>query len=166
MTIEIVPTPPAPFGYSYLIRAASTLQSPFLLATRLYWGWQFCETGWGKLTHLDRTTQFFQSLGIPFPELNVIIAGSTECFGGLLLFFGLASRLVSLPLIFTLIVAYVTSEQTALHTLFSNPDNFVSAAPFEFMFAALIVLIFGPGRFSLDYGIGKYFFGLHPRREG
>ena len=165
MNIVVVPNVPAPFGYGYLIRAASWLQSPLLLALRLYWGWQFCETGWGKLTHLDKVTQFFQSLGIPFPELNVILAGSTECFGGLLLLFGLASRLVSLPLIFTMVVAYLTSEQPAIHSLFSDPDKFVSAAPFQFMLTALIVLIFGPGIFSLDYLIGKYLFGLHPQPE-
>ena len=38
MNIEIVPAPAAPFGYSYLIRAGSALQSPLLLAIRLYWG--------------------------------------------------------------------------------------------------------------------------------
>ena len=30
-------------------RSFSFLQSPFLLAVRLYWGWQFAQTGWGKL---------------------------------------------------------------------------------------------------------------------
>ena len=165
MNIETVPTPVAPFGYHYLIRAGCALQSLFLLGTRLYWGWQFHNTGWGKLTHLEKTTGFFQSLHIPFPEFNAILAGSTECFGGLLLFFGLGSRLVSIPLIFTMIVAYATSEQTALQSIFSDPDKFVSADPFEFLFASLIVLIFGPGKFSLDYLIGKYHFGLYPRRE-
>ena len=161
--IEVVPARPVPFGYGYLIRAASALQSALLLAIRLYWGWQFHNTGWGKLTHLEKTTSFFQSLGIPFPEFNAILAGSTECFGGLLLLLGLGSRLVALPLIFTMIVAYATSEQPALHALFSNPDKFVSADPFAFLLASVIILIFGPGKYSLDYLIGKYHFGLYPR---
>ena len=42
-------------------------QSPLLLAIRLYWGWQFAQDGWGKLTHLDRVTQFFTSLNLPAP---------------------------------------------------------------------------------------------------
>ena len=29
-------------------------QSLLLLAVRLYWGWQFAQTGWGKLTHISR----------------------------------------------------------------------------------------------------------------
>jgi uncharacterized membrane protein YphA (DoxX/SURF4 family) len=44
--------------YRLLIRAASSLQSPFLLAVRLYWGWQMAQTGWGKLGNLDHVTGF------------------------------------------------------------------------------------------------------------
>ena len=55
--------------YRLLIRAASSLQSPFLLAVRLYWGWQFAQTGWGKLGNLDHVTQFFTSLGISAPGI-------------------------------------------------------------------------------------------------
>ena len=36
--------------YNLFVRALSSLQSPFLLAVRLYWGWQFMQAGWGKLT--------------------------------------------------------------------------------------------------------------------
>jgi hypothetical protein len=31
--------------YRLLVRVSSSLQSPFLLAARLYWGWQFMQTG-------------------------------------------------------------------------------------------------------------------------
>ena len=53
-----------------------------------------------------------------------------------------------------MLVAYLTAENEALHAFFSDPDKFVSATPFQFMFAALLVLIFGPGAFSLDRWIG------------
>jgi putative oxidoreductase len=143
--------------YQVFIRAANCLQCPLLLAMRLYWGWAFFQTGKGKLMNLDRTTGFFESLHIPMPHLNAIIAGSTECFGGLLLMLGLASRLISIPLIFTMIIAYVTADSEALHAIFSDPDKFVSAAPFQFLLTALIVLAFGPGRISLDWLIGWKF---------
>src|SRR5690348_2415855 len=77
------------------VRAAGYLQSPLLLAIRLYWGWQFFQTGKGKLMNLDRTAEFFQSLHIPMPRLNACLAGGTECIGGLLLLLGLGSRLIS-----------------------------------------------------------------------
>ena len=35
--------------YRLLIRLANSLQSPFLLAVRLYWGWLFAQDGWGSL---------------------------------------------------------------------------------------------------------------------
>jgi putative oxidoreductase len=138
-------------GYGLLIRAASLLQSPLLLALRLYWGWQFFETGKGKLMNHEKVTEFFVSLHIPFPSFNVYLAGSTECFGGLLLLVGLGSRLVSLPLIFTLMVAYATAEIDTVKNIFADPDKFVTATPFLFMLACVIVLAFGPGKFSLDW---------------
>jgi putative oxidoreductase len=129
---------------------ASYLPDPLLLAIRLYWGWQFFQTGKGKLMNLEGTTGFFTELGIPFPQLNAIMAGSTECFGGLLLLVGFASRLTAVPLIFTMMVAYLTADREALTGIFSDPDSFVTAAPFLFMFAAVIVFTFGPGRYSID----------------
>ena len=112
--------------YELLVRAASNCQSVFLLAIRLYWGWQFCQTGWGKLHNLPNVTEFFAGLGIPFPGFNAVLAGSTECFGGALLLLGLGSRLVALPLIFTMIVAYATDGKEAVQAIFSDPDKFVT----------------------------------------
>ena len=144
--------------YNLWVKAVSCLQSPLLLAMRLYWGWQFFQTGKGKLMNLDRTTNFFQSLNIPHPHLNAVMAGSAECFGGLCLLLGLGSRVLTIPLIFTMIIAYVTAESDALHAIFSDPDKFVTATPFEFMLTAIIVLVFGPGKFSLDYLIARLWF--------
>ena len=126
------------------------LQPVLLLAVRGWWGWSFFLTGKGKLTHLEKTTEFFTSLNLPLPKLNAIMAGSTECFGGALLLLGLFSRVVSVPLIFTMVVAYATADKDALAAIFSDTDKFVSATPFPFLLAALLVLAFGPGKLSLD----------------
>jgi putative oxidoreductase len=144
--------------YNLWVKAVSCLQSPLLLVMRLYWGWQFFEIGKGKLMNIDRTANFFQSLNIPHPHLNAVMAGSTECFGGLCLLLGLGSRILTIPLIFTMIIAYKTAESDALHAIFSDPDKFVTATPFEFMLTAIIVLVFGPGKFSLDYLIARVWF--------
>lgn len=130
--------------------AAVFLQSPLLLGIRLYWGWQFAQTGWGKLMNLDRTVGFFDSLGLPWPKVNAVLAGGTECVGGLLLALGLFARPASVPLIFTMLVAYWTADRDALNVIFTDPDQFVSAAPFLFLLASLVVLAFGPGKLSLD----------------
>lgn len=134
---------------------ANFLRSPLLLVIRLYWGWSFAQTGWGKLTHLDRTAGFLASLNIPAPKLNAIMAGGTECLGGILLALGLFARPASLPLIFTMLVAYWTADRDALVAVTSDPDKFVTAAPFLFLLASLLVLAFGPGKLSLDAWLGR-----------
>jgi putative oxidoreductase len=141
--------------YALYVSLVSKLQSPFLLVMRLYWGWQFFLTGKGKLLNLDRTAAFFATLNIPAPKLNAIMAGSTECFGGLLLLLGLGSRIATVPLIFTMLVAYLTADPDKIKGVFNNPDAFVTAAPFLFLLTCVIVLIFGPGIFSLDAAIAR-----------
>jgi len=137
-------------GYGFLVKAASYLQSPVLLVMRLYWGWSFFQTGLGKLQHLERTADFFQSIGIPLPGLNAAMAGTVECVGGLLLLAGLASRLTAIPLIVTMIVAYLTDGIDTVKNIFSEPDKFTGADPFLFLLTAVLVLAFGPGAISLD----------------
>ena len=139
--------------YMLFVSAVSHLQSPFLLVVRLYWGWQFYQTGLGKLMHIGKVIGFFTSLGIPFPAFNAYFVSCLECFGGVLLLLGLGSRLVALPLAFDMFVAYVTADREALLSFFSEPGKFYGADPYTFLFAALLILIFGPGRISLDHGI-------------
>jgi putative oxidoreductase len=136
--------------YALFLRAANSLQSPFLLAIRLYWGWQFWQTGWGKLSNISRPIEYFTSLGIPAPAFTAHFIGILEAGGGILLMLGLASRLIALPLVVDMIMAYVIADRDALHAIFSKQDDFYKADPFTFLFASLIILIFGPGWFSLD----------------
>jgi putative oxidoreductase len=135
---------------SLLSTAGSWLRSPFLLVVRVYWGWQFMQTGWGKLHGLDQVAGYFGSLGIPAPRLNAIVASSTELGCGTLIALGLLSRFASPPLVFCMCVAYATAEKESLHATFANADKFTSATPFLFMLAAVIVFVFGPGRLALD----------------
>ena len=136
--------------YGLLIRAASSLQSPFLLAVRLYWGWQFAQTGWGKLGNLDHVTQFFTSLGIPAPGIMAPCISALEFAGGILLALGLGSRAIALLLSADMLVAYITAHREALFSIVSDPGKFYGATPYTYLFAGLLVLIFGPGKFSLD----------------
>lgn len=139
----------------FLTKLGGWLQSPLLLVIRLYWGWSFMQTGWGKLMNLDRTTSFFASLGLPAPKLNAIAAACTESVGGTLLALGLFTRFASPALIVVMSVAYVAADREALFSIFSDTDKFTAADPFLFLFAALIVFVFGPGKFSLDALVRK-----------
>ena len=142
--------------YTRVATMFSYLQSPFLLAVRLYWGWQFAQTGWGKMHHIARFAGFFASLGIPFPSANAHFIAGLEFAGGLLLIVGLGSRFIALPLVGNMMVAYWTADHEALVSFFSDPGKFYVADPYTFLFASLMVLIFGPGLLSADALIGKH----------
>jgi len=97
-----------------------------------------------------KVSEFFTSLGIHLPTLNAYFIGSLECFGSLLLIIGLASRPMSLLIVISMSVAYLVADFEAISNIFSDPDKFVKADPFPFLLTALIVLVFGPGLFSID----------------
>lgn len=136
--------------YSWFLRIANSLQSPALLLVRLYWGWQFFETGRGKLADIPKVVDYFTSIGVPAPSLNAHFIATLECVGGILLILGLASRLIALPLLIDMIMAYVIADREALGSIFSEPEKFYNAAPFTFLLASLLILVFGPGKLSLD----------------
>ena len=137
-------------AYSLFTGALSSLQSPLLLTVRLYWGWQFFQSGVGKLKDIDKVVDFFTNLGIPHPAFTAHAVGGLECVGGALLFVGLGSRLITLPLTVNMVVAYITADREALLSFFSDPAKFYAADPFTFLFASLLILVFGPGKISLD----------------
>ncbi len=140
--------------YALFERAVSYLQSPLLLAVRLYWGWQLAQSGWGKLHNLDNVAQYFASLNMPMPAKMAFFIACVEFFGGIFLALGLLSRLTALVLTVNMIMAYVIADREAFFSFFSDPDKFSAAAPFVFLVASLIVLIFGPGKISLDSALG------------
>jgi putative oxidoreductase len=143
------------WAYENFATVASALRSPLLLAIRLYWGFLFAQTGWGKLNHLGRVTGYFATLGVPFPHANAIFIACLETVGGILLILGLGSRLTALLLTGDMVVAYLTADRTALLAIFSDPSTFFNAAPFTFLFASLLILAFGPGAASIDALIAR-----------
>ena len=134
----------------------SLLQSPFLLLVRLYWGWQLVESGWGKLHNLGKVTEFFTSLNLPMPAQMAVFISCVEFFGGLLLAIGLFSRMTALVLTINMVMAYLTADREALFSIISDPDKFYAAAPYVFLIASLIILIFGPGNFCVDYLLRRF----------
>lgn len=136
--------------YETFIKGASSLQSVFLLVVRLYWGWQFAQTGWGKLQHLAKVTHFFTSLGIPVPAVLAAAISWLELVGGIALALGLGARFWGLLLAGDMFVAYLTAGRQDLLAIFSDPGKFYADDAYTFFFASLLVLIFGPGKFALD----------------
>lgn len=150
------PFPPAFLarGRDGLEASARLLQPLFLLAVRLYWGWQFTQTGWGKLHNLPKVTAFFASLGIPLPGLNAPFVAVLEWAGGILLVLGLATRPIGLLLAVDLLVAYATAHREALGAILRDPGTFYGATPFTFLAASLVAFLWGAGPLSLDWLLG------------
>jgi len=143
--------------YAWAVRAASTLQSPFLLFVRLYWGVQLAQNGWGKLHNLARVTEFFSSLGVPAPVFTAPFVSTVELIGGTLLAVGLLSRFTALVITIDMVVAFLSADREAFFSIFSDPDKFTAATPYTTLFAALLILIFGPGKWALDtYLLKRY----------
>jgi putative oxidoreductase len=130
------------------------MQSPLLLAIRLYWGWQFATDGWGKLHNLNRVGLYFETLNLPMPHQTALFVSIVEFVGGILLAVGLGTRLVALVLFINMTVAFWTAEKDAFLGVISNPDRFQGADAYNYWFAALLIMVLGPGLFALDTPIG------------
>lgn len=141
--------------YRRIASAFSSLQPVMLLGVRLYWGFQFAQTGWGKLHHLAKIAGFFASLNIPFPGVTAPFISMLEFVGGIFLILGLFSRPIAVLLACNMFVAYWTADREALSAVFSDPGKFYAADPYTFLFASLMVLIFGAGFLAVDTVVAK-----------
>lgn len=139
--------------YSGFTTVLNLAQGPLLLAIRLYWGWQFVQDGWGKLTHLDRVTQYFLTLNLPAAGIAALMVALVELVGGALFALGIASRLTALVLFVNMTMAYlsVPDDRVNFSHILSKPDDFYNATPYTYWFAALLILVLGPGLFAVDW---------------
>jgi len=152
--------------YHRSVQGLDWMQAPLLLLIRLYWGWQFAQSGWGKLHRLDQVAEFFATLNIPAPHLNAVVVSLVELVGGILLALGVGSRLVALLLFLNMSVAFVTADREALGQILSDPGKFYNADPYTFWFASLLILLFGPGWMSFDRLAGRFLLGAEKKRLG
>jgi len=123
------------------------------LLVRVFVGYFFLETGWGKLHNLDGFAQRFAGWGIPWPHFNAALSAYTEFIGGLLTIFGIGTRLVSIPMIINMLVAILKVNLKDVNNL----DDFVELDEPLYALAYLWLLISGPGWVSVDYLIGRAF---------
>jgi putative oxidoreductase len=143
------------------LRLAAALSFLAPLLTRLVIGWAFHLTGHGKLMNLDRTTQFFDSLGIPFPHANAIFISSLEFFGGICLVLGLGTRIFAGLLSCSMIVALLTSD--GKEWLQKFPGDLTDVTSFTFLLFLIWLVLYGPGPISIDKLLSKWLhIGEHP----
>src|ERR1700693_348715 len=123
------------------------------LLVRLFVGYFFMETGWGKLHNLDAFAQRFAGWGIPYPYFNAALSAYTEFIGGWLTILGLGTRLISIPMIINMLVAILKVNLKRV----SSIDDFVELDEPLYALAYLWLLLSGPGWLSVDYFVGRIF---------
>lgn len=83
-----------------------------LLLLRLYLAPVMIQAGWNKASSFDSIVDWFGNddygLGLPMPFVMAFLATAAELVGGVLLLLGALTRLVSIPLMVTMIVAMVS----------------------------------------------------------
>lgn len=116
------------------------------LVARITVGWLFMISGWGKIHNLDKVTEFFRSLGIPAAEIQAPFVASVELVCGALVLIGLFTRIASIPLIGTMVVALMTALADKIHSV----DDLFSISEFLYIPILLFLVIKGPGAVSVD----------------
>ncbi len=138
---------------NYWIGLAASLDWLAPLMMRVYFGYFWVETGWGKIQNLDSFTQHFVEWGIPYPRFSAILSGYTEWIGGILVMFGLLTRIVSIPLMFNMLVAIAQVKWAKVTSI----DDFVEMDEALYMFIFFWLMMAGAGRASLGYLIWRRF---------
>ena len=148
------------------VRAAAlekleALEPAALLLARLGVGLVFLSTGWGKVHNIAGVTKFFTTLGIPMPGVNAVVVAWSELVCGSALVLGVLTRLATLPLIVSMIIAVLTAKKddfakTAadgggikyLFTLFGFDEV-------TYFVLLVVIAILGPGRWAIDTLLAK-----------
>lgn len=144
--------------YRFIVKVGSNLQSIFLLYMRLTWGHLLFLVGLHKFQNMAQTVQFFTELHIIHPSFHAHLVAFFELVCGGLLVFGLASRLASIPIIMIMATALSTAHASELSSFrfLLVPTSLLIQAPYPYLITAILILLFGPGRFSLDGWIKRY----------
>ena len=135
-------------------RIFSHFQDIFVLAMRLFVGWQFLKAGLLKLQAWDSTLFLFQyEYRVPLlsPNLAAILGTIGELLFPALLFIGLAGRLSALGLQAVNVMAVVAYA----HVIFSEGFEASAADHYLWGLMLLAITIYGPGRLSADYILGR-----------
>jgi putative oxidoreductase len=135
-------------------RILSPFRDLFALAIRLFVGWQFFKAGLLKLQAWDSTLFLFQyEYQVPLlsPTVAAVLGTAGELLFPALLFIGFAGRLSALGLQAVNIMAVVAYS----HVIFA--EGFESSAADHYLWCLMLlaIMIYGPGRLSVDFILGR-----------
>ena len=122
----------------------------------------FIPSGWGKLHDLQKVTDFFTELGIPWPHLNAAVVAVSELGCGALLLVGLASRLAALPLIVSMTIAILTAKRADI----GGPVDLFAVDELIYGVLALAIVVLGAGAVSADGLVTRLLFHPNEHQQG
>ena len=137
--------------YRNTVEKLNRLSDIPLLLFRLVLAYGFFGPAMMKWGNMAAITEWFGNMGIPMPTLNAYLAASTEMAGVILLPLGLATRIISIPLMITMVVAILTVH---LGNGFEAGNNGFEI-PVYYLLMLFALLINGSGKISLDYIINR-----------
>lgn len=138
-----------------------------ILLVRLMTGGVFLSEGILKFVYVNQGVGRFTKIGIPFPEFSAQFVGGFEIVGGICIILGLFTRFVSLPFVFEMIVA-ILSTKVALF-LGTSPLPLPPSPPqvgiwavlheirsdYAQIMTCLFFIFAGPGKISLDHKLKR-----------
>ncbi len=140
----------------------SSFQDLSLLMIRLILAYGFYEPAMKKINNFESIVNWFgEGLHLPFPLLNAILATSTEVIGVLLIFLGLMTRFISIPMMVIMVVAIITVHLP--HGFHASDNGF--EIPLYYSIMLFVLLSHGPGKYSLDEILFKKYFGAKEKEK-
>jgi putative oxidoreductase len=129
---------------------------------RIMCGGVFLWEGTLKFVYANQGVDRFTKLGLPFPAASADFIAVLEIVGGILLLFGLGTRLIAIPFMIEMLVAMLVTKISLF--LGTSPLPPPPAPPLVWfwavlhevrseyaqLLAVLFLFIAGPGRMSLD----------------
>jgi putative oxidoreductase len=135
-------------------RVAAVVVDPALLVLRVWVSWQFLKSGWLKLADWD-TTVFLFTEEYHVPWLPPTVAAVVGTFGELvfpaMLVIGAVTRYAALGLSAVNAMAVVAYA----HVLYAPGYEGALAQHWLWGLALAVVVVFGPGAWSLDAWVGR-----------
>ncbi|MGP2655511.1 DoxX family protein [Malaciobacter sp. WC5094] len=118
-----------------------------LLLLRLFMGGTFLVYAIKKVQGFDNYVVLFSDkLDLPFPMINLYLVMAVEGIGGILLILGVLTRFISIPLIFTMVVAFFLVN---INNGFAA-SNFGVEVPLAYISILIVLFAFGSGKISVD----------------
>jgi len=138
-------------SYQNFVSVTSKFQDLSLLALRLILAYGFYEPAMNKWSGIENVANWFGSMGYPLPTFSAYLAATTELLGVILLFLGLGTRIIAVPLIVVMLVAIFTVHAG---NGFAASDNGFEI-PLYYLLMLFTLMSYGSGKISIDNYIRK-----------